>query len=275
METSTAVQSSDQRDLKSLLSSLTKEEVKPQATPPDTFQQHSLFSKKFLESAIAIGQAAYASFQNDEPPSEYCWISTYEWPEITKRFSLFLRDYCFELSRSIIMHKDKQASNKQFKDFLIASAASFEKAKSEYIKETEKIFSQSEAIFLKKKEQWKHERNPWPAYHKQFALISSQIDDLSVNFEILTKAQNIYAKIKKSSLDNFKNALNQYELINTLNNKALNIVNENCQAKSVENFARMAEQLELLKRNLRPLPNSISSSTTWKALLKNYPDRHK
>ena len=253
METSTAVQSSDQRDLKSLLSSLTKEEVKPQATPPDTFQQHSLFSKKFLESAIAIGQAAYASFQNDEPPSEYCWISTYEWPEITKRFSLFLRDYCFELSRSIIMHKDKQASNKQFKDFLIASAASFEKAKSEYIKETEKIFSQSEAIFLKKKEQWKHERNPWPAYHKQFALISSQIDDLSVNFEILTKAQNIYAKIKKSSLDNFKNALNQYELINTLNNKALNIVNENCQAKSVENFARMAEQLELLKKEFTPI----------------------
>ncbi len=234
-----------------LLNALTPEEA-VKGSPGESFHNTASFSLRFIKAAMAIGQTAYKRIQDDDRPAGACLISTYEWPEILKGFSLFLRDHCFELSKAILFFKDKRVNKAEFDKFRNLAEESLRNTVSEFIEQTRNLFQQPEPVFAKKTEKWQHEINPWPTYHRQFNAISAQIGDIENNFKALAKAQNIYTKIKNSSLDNFENALNQYQSIKALNLKALAIVNENCQAKSVENFARMAEQLELLKKEFTP-----------------------
>jgi hypothetical protein len=253
LELTDQLQSLDLESLNRLLSGLDIEAINAAKKPAERFANLVSFTSQFIEGATALGQAAYQLLQQETPPSKTCLISTYEWPEILKGFSLFLRDQCFELSKAIVFYEDKQVSKEQFEAFLNLSDESMRKAKKKFSEASAKLFNQSDLSFENKREEWQHQLNPWPTYSQQFQTIIVQVEAIKGNFEILRKAQRIYANIKKSSLDNFRNALLQYQAIKSLNEKARNIVEENCQAKSVENFARMAEQLESLKKEFTPI----------------------
>lgn len=236
-----------------LLPLLVNNEDNQPSSPTELFNYLTNFTKQFIEQSLSIVEEYYLQFQRTESPTNDCFISNYEWPELIKGFSLFLRDYCFELSKSLILNKDKLVSKIQFNEYVSTADLAFNQAKSSFIEQTEKAFSQGEIIFGKKREKWEHQHNPWPTYSRQIQMILSQIEALKDNFSTCSKTHRIYQNIKKSGLENFENALIQYQSINAINNRALAIVNENCQAKSVENFSKMAEELETLKKEIAPI----------------------
>lgn len=253
LERTGTITTEESNGLDAILSALSQHESLNGRAPREAFQHTVSFSVHFIETAIAIGAAAWSKIKEEQAHTKSCLISTYEWPEILKGFSLFLRDHCFEFSKALILHKDKLANKAQFEKFLSLSDSSLRNAIFDFAEETKQLFQQSDIIFEKKLESWQHQLNPWPTYYEQLTTIQNQIGLIRINFETVSKAQNIYAKIKKSSLDNFESAFSQYQTLKVTNEKALAIVNENCKTKSLENFARMAEQLETLKKEITPI----------------------